>query len=184
MRTTFMQQSKTVVTTAMLFATIIATTLIAINQLAYAQEEEQQESYTVQKTETSTQDPLPGHEAHQIVLAAPPREDGSIYSGVATFSASQPVEVVVLHGYNPSVVNQTAGEPLTAPFGDGQVAISLMKQFTDSPINAGSLAFTGNALAFHNLEGKPFSVTYTVDADIKEAATSATTTTTTEEEES
>ena len=177
-----MQQSKTVVTTVMLFATIIATTLIAINQLAYAQEEEQQESYTVQKTETSTQDPLPGHESHQIVLAAPPREGGSIYSGVATFSASQPVEVVVLHGYNPSVVNQTAGEPLTAPFGDGQVAISLMKQFTDSPINAGSLAFTGNALAFHNLEGKPFSVTYTVDAEIKEAATSATTTE--EEEES
>jgi hypothetical protein len=183
LRTTFIQQSKTVVTTAMLFATIIATTLIAINQLAYAQEEEQQESYTVQRTETSTQDPLPGHEAHQIVLAAPPREDGSIYSGVATFSASQPVEVVVLHGYNPSVVNQTAGEPLTAPFGDGQVAISLMKQFTDSPINAGSLAFTGNALAFHNLEGKPFSVTYTVDAEIKEAATTATTTTTTTEEE-
>jgi hypothetical protein len=101
---------------------------------------------------------------------------------VATFSTSQPVEVVVLHGYNPSVVNQTAGEPLTAPFGDGQVAISLMKQFTDSPINAGSLAFTGNALAFHNLEGKPFSVTYTVDAEIKEAATTATTTTTEEEE--
>ena len=177
-----MQQSKTVVTTAMLFATIIATTLIAINQLAYAQEEEQ-ESYTVQKTETSTQDPLPGHESHQIVLAAPPREDGMIYSGVATFSASQPVEVVVLHGYNPTVAaNQTVGEPLTAPFGDGQVAISLMKQFTDTPINAGSFAFTGNALGFHTLDGKPFSITYTVDAEIKEAATTATTTT--EEEES
>jgi hypothetical protein len=179
-----MQQSKTVVTTAMLFATIIATTLIAINQLAYAQEEEQ-ESYTVQKTETSTQDPLPGHESHQIVLAAPPREDGMIYSGVATFSASQPVEVVVLHGYNPTVAaNQTVGEPLTAPFADGQVAISLMKQFTDTPINAGSLAFTGNALGFHTLDGKPFSITYTVDAEIKEAATTATTTTTEEEEES
>ena len=177
-----MQQSKTVVTTAMLFATIIATTLIAINQLAYAQEEEQ-ESYTVQKTETSTQDPLPGHESHQIVLAAPPREDGMIYSGVATFSASQPVEVVVLHGYNPTVAaNQTVGEPLTAPFADGQVAISLMKQFTDTPINAGSLAFTGNALGFHTLDGKPFSITYTVDAEIKEAATTATTTTTEEEE--
>ncbi len=177
-----MQQSKTVVTTAILFATIIATTLIATNQLAYAQEEEQ-ESYTVQKTETSTQDPLPGHESHQIVLAAPPREDGMIYSGVATFSASQPVEVVVLHGYNPTVAaNQTVGEPLTAPFADGQVAISLMKQFTDTPINAGSLAFTGNALGFHTLDGKPFSITYTVDAEIKEAATTATTTT--EEEES
>jgi hypothetical protein len=166
----------------MLFATIIATTLIAINQLAYAQEEEQ-ESYTVQKTETSTQDPLPGHESHQIVLAAPPREDGMIYSGVATFSASQPVEVVVLHRYNPTVAaaNQTVGEPLTAPFGDGQVAISLMKQFTDTPINAGSFAFTGNALGFHTLDGKPFSITYTVDAEIKEAATTATTTTTEEE---
>ena len=184
MRTTFIQQSKTVVTTAMLFATIIATTLIAINQLAHAQEEEQ-ESYTVQKTETSTQDPLPGHESHQIVLAAPPREDGMIYSGVATFSASQPVEVVVLHGYNPTVAaaNQTVGEPLTAPFGDGQVAISLMKQFTDTPINAGSFAFTGNALGFHTLDGKPFSITYTVDAEIKEAATTATTTTEEEEEE-
>ena len=177
-----MQQSKTVVTTAMLFVTIIATALIAINQLAYAQEEEQ-ESYTVQKTETSTQDPLPGHESHQIVLAAPPREDGMIYSGVATFSASQPVEVVVLHGYNPTVAaNQTVGEPLTAPFADGQVAISLMKQFTDTPINAGSLAFTGNALGFHTLDGKPFSITYTVDAEIKEAATTATTTTEEEEE--
>src|SRR5919112_6358225 len=165
MRTTFMQQSKTLVTTTMLFATIIATTLIAMNQLA--QQEEQQESYTVQKTETSTQDPLPGHEAHQIVLAAPPREDGSIYSGVATFSASQPVEVVVLHGYNPSQTpDQTHGEPLNAPFGNGKVAISLMKKFTDSPINAGSFAFAGNALAFHTLDGKPFTVTYTIDAEV------------------
>ncbi len=106
-----------------------------------------------------------------------------IYSGVATFSASQPVEVVVLYGYNPTVAaNQTVGEPLTAPFADGQVAISLMKQFTDTPINAGSLAFTGNALGFHTLDGKPFSITYTVDAEIKEAATTATTTTTEEEE--
>jgi hypothetical protein len=42
-----------------------------------------------------------------------------------------------------------------------------MKQFTDTPINAGSFAFTGNALAFHTLDRKPFTVTYTVDAEVK-----------------
>jgi hypothetical protein len=56
---------------------------------------------------------------------------------------------------------------LNAPFGNGKVAISLMKQFTDTPINAGSFEFAGNTLAFHTLDGKPFTVTYTVDAEVK-----------------
>jgi hypothetical protein len=138
------------------------------NQVFAQQQESQAISFTVQNTTMSTQDPLPGHETHQAVVAAPPREDGKIYSGVATFTASQPVEVVVLHGYTPSQTpDQTHGEPLNAPFGNGKVAISLMKKFTDSPINAGSFAFAGNALAFHTLDGKPFTVTYTIDAEVK-----------------
>ena len=64
---------------------------------------------------------------HQAVIAAPPIEDGKIYSGVI---------------------------------------ISLMK-FTDSPINVGSFAFTGNAFVFQTLDGKPFTVTYTIDAEVK-----------------
>jgi hypothetical protein len=101
-------------------------------------------------------------------MAAPPREDGKIYSGVVTFTASHPVEAVVLHGYTPSQApDQARGEPLNAPFANGKVAISLMKQFTDTPINAGSFEFAGNALAFHTLDGKPFTVTYTVDAEVK-----------------
>lgn len=146
---------------------MIATIYPIVNQ-ASAQQQDQPIPFTVQNTSMSTQDPLPGHEAHQAVIAAPPREDGKIYSGVATFTASQPVEVVVLHGYTPSQApDQARGEPLNAPFGNGKVAISLMKQFTDTPINAGSFAFTGNALAFHTLDGKPFTVTYTVDAEVK-----------------
>ena len=39
------------------------------------------------------QNPLPGHHGHQIVIAAPPRTDGKIHSGIATFTASIPVEV-------------------------------------------------------------------------------------------
>jgi hypothetical protein len=48
---------------------------------------------------------------------------------------------------NPQGGNQTAGEPWNVPFKDGKVAISLMNKFTDSPFNAGSLAFAGKVLA-------------------------------------
>ena len=71
------------------------------NQVFAQQQESQAISFTVQNTSMSSQDPLPGHEAHQAVIAAPPREDGKIYSGVATFTSSYPVEVIVLHGYTP-----------------------------------------------------------------------------------
>jgi hypothetical protein len=77
-----------------------------------------------------------------------------------------------LHNYTPSTnstssaTNQSIGEPLNVPFDNGKVAISLMKKFTDSPINAGSFVFAGNALASHNLEGKPFTITYTIDGKI------------------
>jgi hypothetical protein len=54
----------------------------------------------IQETQASVQDPLPGHEGHQIVLALPPSEDGQVWLGKASWVASKPVEVVVLHGYN------------------------------------------------------------------------------------
>jgi hypothetical protein len=146
---------------------VASLTLLAGNQ-AFAQAKDKGTPYIVQNTSMSTKDPLPGHQMHQIVIAAPPREDGKVYSGVATFTASAPVEVVVLHMYKPAATpDQQHGEPLNAPFGKGKVAITLMKKFTDSPINSGSLDFAGNALAFHTLSGKPFTVTYTVDAVIQ-----------------
>ena len=111
------------------------------------------------------QDPLPGHEGHQIVIALPPRDDGKVYSGIATYVASQPVEVVVLHPFNSSSTDSDHGEPLNAVFKNGKVAISLMQEFTGKT-NAGSLDFAGSALALHNLDGKPFSVTYTIVASV------------------
>lgn len=160
----------------LIIVAVSAISFISIGNQAFAQNSGNEQSipFVVQNTSRSIQDPLPGHQGHQIVIAAPPREDGKIYSGIATFTSSIPVEVVALHNYTPvstnstssSPTNQSIGEPLNAPFGKGKVAISLMKQFTDSPINAGSFVFAGNALAFHNLEGKPFIVTYTIDAKI------------------
>lgn len=49
----------------------------------------------------SIKDPLPRHEMYQIAIAAPPREDDKIYSGIVSFTSSQPVEVVMLHMYKP-----------------------------------------------------------------------------------
>ena len=54
-------------------------------------------------TTKSMQDPLPGHESHLIVIAAPSRDDGKIYSGIATYAVGQPVEVVVLQSYKAGV---------------------------------------------------------------------------------
>src|SRR2546428_9142006 len=86
---------------------------------------------TMQKTATSSVDPLcstaPAHCGHQAVVALPPRSDGKIWVGTITWTSSKPVELVVLHGYNQSVTPDAAhGSLLSAPFGKGAVAITLL----------------------------------------------------------
>jgi len=132
------------------------------------------DTVTIQKTGVSSPDPLPGHSAHQLVMALPPRSDGKVWVGTVTWTASKPVEVVVLHGYNSSVTADAAhGQPLTAPFGNGAVAISLIKTPSGTPVASGAMPFAGNALAFHTLSGDKFTVTYTVDATAKQVSSSS-----------
>lgn len=151
---------------------VITTAMIASIFTSAIAQEELPSDVTWQRTQTSAQDPLPGHESHQVVLVLPPRADNNVWVGDVTWTASKPVEVVVLHGYNGSAVsNQTVsqfGEPLIAPFGEGEVAISLVKPESGTPFDSGSMDFAGNALAFHTLNGEPFTVTYTVDAAAEE----------------
>jgi hypothetical protein len=132
------------------------------------------DTVTLQKTGVSDTDPLPGHSGHQLVMALAPRSDGKVWVGTVTWTASKPVEVVVLHGYNSSVTADAAhGQPLTAPFGNGAVAISLIKTPSGTPVASGAMPFAGNALAFHTLSGDKFTVTYTVDATAKQASSSS-----------
>jgi hypothetical protein len=158
--------------TSILAIGVIVPTILSVSSLASAQEEELPTEVVLQGTQTSAQDPLPGHEGHQLVLALPPRGDGLVWVGDATWVASKPVEVVVLHGYNASAVsNQTSaqfGEPLKAPFGGGEVAITLVKPDSGTPVPSGGMPFAGNALAFHTLSGDPFTVTYTIAANAEE----------------
>ena len=130
------------------------------------------DSFAQQGTVTSTQDPLPGHEAHQLALILPPRDDGAIYQGTFTYTASKPVEVVILENFsNESAVDPAYGQIATAPLGEGTVAISLLTPQYNSPINSASLPFAGNALALHTLNGDPFAATYTVTGDVAQPQT-------------
>jgi hypothetical protein len=126
------------------------------------------DSFAQQGTVTSTQDPLPGHEAHQLSLILPPRSDNSVYDGILTYTASKPVEVVVLQNFgNSTNIDSYYGGVATAPLGEGLVAISLMTPQYSGPINAASLPFAGNALALHTIDGEPFAATYTVTGDVR-----------------
>ncbi|HEX5904683.1 MAG TPA: hypothetical protein VFY50_01405, partial [Candidatus Nitrosocosmicus sp.] len=129
------------------------------------------ESFAQQGTLTSIQDPLPGHEGHQLALILPPRDDGAIYEGTLTFTSSKPTEVVILQNFaNETAVDAFYGGVATAPLGEGTVAISLLTpQF--GPIASASLPFAGNALALHNIEGEPFAATYTVSGSAAQAQT-------------
>ena len=157
-----MNARKTMSLTIAALLAISAILIVGTNNV-YAQEGK----FAIQGTQKSMQDPLPGHEKHQIVIILPPRDDGKLYAGMFTYAASQPVEVVVLHAFNASATDQAHGEPLNAPFKNGKVAISLMKEFTGAT-NAGSLDFAGSALALHNIDGKPFSATYSVNGWVTE----------------
>jgi hypothetical protein len=128
-------------------------------------------------TVTSTADPLPGHEMHQAAMILPPKPDGSEYTGTLTYTASRPVEVVVLQFQNLNTTEQTIlnttsgtrGALLTAPLNNQTVAITLITpDYGKTPIPSASIPFTGNALLLHTLSGEPFAATYSVSYELQQ----------------
>jgi hypothetical protein len=129
-------------------------------------------NFTAQKTAISTVDTLPGHQMHQAVIAIPQRTDGKIWVGTISWSASKPVELRLLQNYNTSVTpDPDHGKPVTAPFSNGESAISLLLASngaaTVPSYYSGSMNFAASQVAFHTLGGIPFTITYTVDAVAK-----------------
>jgi hypothetical protein len=114
---------------------------------------------------------------HQMVVALPLRDDGKIWTGTVTFTASKPIEIEVEHKYNPKVIPDARhGAPYNGIWIDNttRIALSTMTAFsntpviiTNTPISTGSLVFAGSALVFHKTDGIPFTVTYTIDAVAK-----------------
>jgi hypothetical protein len=129
-------------------------------------------NFAAQKTVTSTVDTLAGHEMHQAAVVLPQRTDGKIWVGTLSWSASKPIEVRLLQNYDANVKPDEAhGKPITAPFTQGESAISLLLQTngagTVPSYYSGSMNFAASQVAFHTLGGIPFTVTYTIDAEAK-----------------
>jgi hypothetical protein len=135
-------------------------------------------SIVEQRTEMSSPAPVrhPGQPLHAVVFALPLRDDGKIWSGKVTFTASKPIEVEVLHPYEPKgEVDTMHGEPYHAVLpGNKSIAISHLRDLVDVPIeingtgiSSGTLEFVGSALVFHKTTGQPFTVTYSIDAVAK-----------------
>ena len=111
------------------------------------------------QTITSIQDPGQGHESHQLALILSPSE-GTIYDGSLTFTASEPVQIVVLHEINES---DQKGQPVWTIDGKKIYGLSLFDKQTKS----GSFEFTGAALALHSPRSDEFTTTVSVDGWIR-----------------
>jgi hypothetical protein len=140
---------------------------------------QKEEVFIVQNTSMSVPAPVrhPGQPPHEVVFALPLRDDGKIWSGRVTFTASKPIEAEILHIYNPQQpIDEKHGEPYHAVLpGNRSVAISHLRDLVDVPIeingtgiSSGSFEFEGSALVFHKTSGEPFTVTYTVNAVARE----------------
>ncbi len=103
----------------------------------------------------SVQDPGVGHETHQLAIILPPSDN--VYSGILSYNASEPIQLVALHG--PLDEGEEKGQAIWTP--DGETVFALT--FVDPETSTGTWSFSGNALAVHTLNSEPFTVDYTVE---------------------
>jgi len=102
----------------------------------------------------SETDPGQGHEQHQLAVMLAPRDRA--YSGLLTYSASENVQLVALHGPLPE--GKVMGQPTWTPDGKTHFALTLV----DQQNKMGTWTFTGNALAAHTFSTEPFAITYSI----------------------
>jgi len=111
-------------------------------------------------------DPGIGHETHQLAIILSPSEN--VYKGILTFDASEPIQLVALHG--PLAEGETSGQPIWTPDGETKFALTLV------PSTAmGTWVFTGNALAVHTMNPVGFTVSYSVSYMEEEMSDTVTT---------
>ena len=103
----------------------------------------------------SVQDPGMGHESHQLAVILAPSSD--MYSGILSYSASEPIQLVSLRGpLGPGEQPEKTWTP------DGETIFELT--FVDPENAMGSWEFSGNALAVHTMNPTEFTVSYSVSA--------------------
>ena len=140
-------------------------------------QQQNEEIIRIQETTESRAAPVAhtGNLPHAVVFALPIRDDGMIYTGHVTFTASKPIEVEVLHIYRPhQPPDEAHGEPPIAVINGTTITYSHLTGIIDNniitgdvPTASGTFEFTGSGLVFHKRSSEPFTVTYTLDAVIR-----------------
>lgn len=148
---------------------------IGMQSQATAQQQNE-EIYRIQETAMSSAAPVAhtGNLPHAVVFALPIRDDGKIYTGQVTFTASKPIEVEIIHIYRPDQPPDEAhGQPPTAVINGTTITYSHLTGIVDNniitgdvPTASGTFEFTGSGLVFHKRSSEPFTVTYTIDATV------------------
>ena len=117
--------------------------------------------FAIQKTAQSMPDTLaPDHEQyHQVAIALPERQDSKVYTGTVTFTASQPLQVIVIQPFNQTTTQNTTGVPVgVAETGENTVALL---QNEEGAFFANNI-FAGSGLYFHSRSSQPFTVSYII----------------------
>jgi hypothetical protein len=128
-----------------------------------------------QGTITSQRELLPGHEGHQAAVILPPN-DGRVYTGTLTYSASRVVQVELLQM---QTINSTQQLLLNASSSDyGELNTAKLDNRTNVVVayirpgeTSASVPFAANAVLLHTLSGDPFVATYTVSWTVEQPRT-------------
>jgi len=110
------------------------------------------------------------------------RPDGSIYTGIVTFTATKPVEVGISHRLPidnntfSQIDTKTWGNLYTGYYNDkgeagtpgnlSTASVIVPDYGTHSPYFSASIPFVGDSLWLKTIDGEPFIVVYAVSADI------------------
>ena len=111
------------------------------------------------QTLTSSQDPGLGDSNEQLAMILLPN-NGTLYAGTLTYTASEPVQVVILHQIDKS---DSKGQPVWTVDNNTIYAETII----NSDSNGGTLDFTGSAIGLHSINSTQFTVTASLDGWIR-----------------
>ncbi len=109
----------------------------------------------------------------QYAIILPSRNDGSIYSGIITFTSNQPVKMQILHSFkfeNLSIYNKQLKDMISRlyNFPNASSLISPDYTATSSDQFSASISFAGEGVEF--LSEKPFVTVYTLAVALEKRA--------------
>ena len=115
-------------------------------------------------TVRSVQDPFAGHEDHQLAILLFPDTSGKVFTGTLSYTATKPVEVIVIFPYNPPDAESGPHGALDTIKLEGHpyaFTALLTGKF-------GTMPFSGIGLALHTSNEEPFEASASIRAIAEE----------------